>query len=95
MIALKTKNAQATQTSGVLFFPFIFLTTAFIPEDQLTGWFKVAVKINPVTYVMEAMRAIVLEGWEWETFFTGVWVAGVMLAVLLVATTWMYRRQAA
>jgi ABC-2 type transport system permease protein len=95
MIALKTKNAQATQTAGLLFFPFIFLTTAFMPEDQLSGWFKVAVKINPVTYVMEAMRAMVLEGWEWETILTGVWVAGVMLAVLLTATTWMYRRQTA
>ena len=95
MIALKTKNAQATQTAGLLFFPFIFLTTAFMPEDQLTGWFKVAVKLNPVTYVMEAMRAIVLEGWEWGTILTGVWVAAGMLAVLLAATTWMYRRQTA
>ena len=95
MIALKTKNAQATQSAGLLFFPFIFLTTAFMPEDQLTGWFKVAVKINPVTYVMEAMRAIVLEGWDWPTILTGVWVAGAMLAVLLIATTWMYRRQTA
>ena len=95
MIALKTKNAQATQTAGLLFFPFIFLTTAFMPEDQLTGWFKVAVKLNPVTYVMEAMRAMVIGGWEWETILTGVWVAGAMLAVLLTATTWMYRRQTA
>ena len=95
MIALKTRNAQATQTAGVLFFPFIFLTTAFMPEDQLTGWFKVAVRINPVTYVMEAMRAITLEGWDWPIIITGVWVAVGMLAVLLAATTWMYRRQTA
>ncbi len=95
MIALKTRSAQATQSAGLLFFPFIFLTTAFMPEDQLSGWFKVAVKMNPVTYVMEAMRAIVLEGWDWPTILTGVWVAGAMLAVLLVATTWMYRRQTA
>lgn len=95
MIALKTRNAQATQSAGLLFFPFIFLTTAFMPEEQLSGWFKVAVKINPVTYVMEAMRTMTLDGWEWETIFTGVWVAGSMLAVLLLATTWMYRRQTA
>ena len=44
---------------------------------------------------MEAMRAIVLEGWEWGTILTRVWVAGVMLAVLAVAATWMYRRQMA
>ena len=95
MIALKTRNAQVTQTSGVLFFPFIFLTTAFMPEDQLSGWFKVAVKINPVTYVMEAMRVIVVEGWDWPTILTGVWVALLMMTVLLAATTWMYRRQTA
>ncbi|HCL25254.1 MAG: ABC transporter permease [SAR202 cluster bacterium] len=95
MIALKTRNAQVTQTSGVLFFPFIFLTTAFMPEEQLSGWFKVAVKINPVTYVMEAMRAIVVEGWDWDTILTGVWVAGLMMSLLLIATTWMYRRQTA
>ncbi|MDA0263454.1 MAG: ABC transporter permease [Chloroflexi bacterium] len=95
MIALKTRNAQVTQTSGVLFFPFIFLTTAFMPEDQLSGWFKVAVKINPVTYVMEAMRAIVVDGWDWPTILTGVWVALLMMTVLLMATTWLYRRQTA
>jgi len=78
-----------------LFFPFIFLTTAFMPEDQLSGWFKVAVKINPVTYVMEAMRAMTLEGWDWPTILTGVWVAVLMMTVLLAATTWMYRRQTA
>ena len=95
MIALKTRNAQVTQTAGLLFFPFIFITTAFLPEDQLSGWFKVAVKINPVTYVMEAMRAMTIDGWDWPTILTGVWVAGAMLVLLLAATTWMYRRQTA
>ena len=66
-----------------------------MPEDQLSGWFKVAVKINPVTYVMEAMRAMTLEGWDWPTILTGVWVAALMMTVLLAATTWMYRRQTA
>ena len=41
------------------------------------------------------MRAIVLEGWKSGTILTGVWVAGAMPAVLLTATTWMYRRQTA
>ena len=54
-----------------------------------------AVKINPVTYVMEAMRAMALEGWEWWTILTGVWVAVGMMAVLLEAAAWMYRRQTA
>ena len=92
IIALKTKNAQATQSSFVLFFPFVFLTTAFMPEELLSGWFKVAVKANPVTYVTEAMRALVVEGWEWNTILTGVWVTVVMVALLMILTTWLYRR---
>ena len=34
--------------------------------------FRVAVKINPVTYGVEAMRAIVLDGSDWPTTLTGV-----------------------
>ena len=62
----------------LFFFPFIILTAAFPPEDKLSGWPKMAVKTNPVTYVMEAMRAMTLEGWDWGTVLTGVGVAGVL-----------------
>jgi ABC-2 type transport system permease protein len=92
IIALKTKNAQATQSSFVLFFPFVFLTTAFMPEELLSGWFKVAVKVNPVTYVTEAMRVLVVEGWEWNTILTGLWVTAAMVGLLMILTTWLYRR---
>ena len=95
MIALQTKSVQATQSSFVFFFPFIFLTTAFMPEEMLSGWLKVAVKINPVTYVLEAMRVLVVEGWEWETILTGLWVLGAMTVIPLLGTTWLYRRATA
>ena len=92
IIALKTKNAQATQSSFVLFFPFVFLTTAFMPEELLSGWFRIAVKANPVTYVTEAMRALVVEGWEMGTILTGLWVTLATVGVLMLVTTWLYRR---
>ena len=95
MIALQTKSVQATQSSFVFFFPFIFLTTAFMPEEMLSGWLKVAVKINPVTYVLEAMRAFVVEGWEWGTIVAGLWVLGAMTVIPLLVTTWLYRRATA
>lgn len=69
--------------------------TSEYPNTNSPPGFKVAVKINPVTYVMEAMRAIAVEGWDWGVILTGVWVAAVMITVLLTATTWMYRRQTA
>jgi ABC-2 type transport system permease protein len=62
-VALKTGNAQATQSIWVLFIPFMFLTTAFAPLDALSGWLKVAASFNPMTYLLDGMRALSMEGW--------------------------------
>lgn len=95
MIALKTKSAQATQASFVFFFPFIFLTTAFMPKDLLSGWFKVAVTINPVEYVLAALRVIVIEGWVWDTILPGLIILSTMTIGLVALTTWLYRNETA
>lgn len=95
MIALKTKSAQATQASFVFFFPFIFLTTAFMPKELLGGWFEVAVTINPVEYVLAALRVIVIEGWVWDTILPGLAVLATMAVGLTAMTTWLFRRETA
>ena len=95
MIALKTKSAQSTQASFVFFFPFIFLTTAFMPKDLLSGWFKVAVTLNPVEYVLAALRVIVIEGWVWDTILPGLIILGTMTIGLTALTTWLYRNETA
>ena len=70
-IALLTKNQRATQSSFILFFPFTFITTAQLPLSMLTGWYKVAVECNPVTYILEAFRALTTYGWQWQIIGTG------------------------
>lgn len=62
-IALKTGNPAAVNTSFLLFFPFAFLTTAFTPRDFLSGWLDTLAGVNPVTYLLEGMRALILDGW--------------------------------
>jgi ABC-2 type transport system permease protein len=95
IIALKSRSAQATQASFTLFFPFIFLTTAFTPKELISGWFEVAATINPVTYVMDGMRAMVITGWDWSEILTGLWVLLGLTVLLVGAATWLYRRQTA
>ncbi|MBI4200426.1 MAG: ABC transporter permease [Chloroflexi bacterium] len=95
IIALKTKSAQVTQSSWLLFMPLAFLTTAFMPKEYLSGWFKVAVTFNPVDYVVVAVRAIVIQGWAWEVILPGLYVLAVMTAVLTAGATWVYRRATA
>ncbi len=95
MIALRTKSVQATQSSFVVFFPFLFLTSGFLPKDLLTGWFKVAVNLNPVNYVLESLRALVLTGWDWGTLGPGLGVLVVSTVLLTGVTTYLYRKATA
>jgi ABC-2 type transport system permease protein len=63
-IALKTGNPAAVNTSFILFFPFAFLTTSFLPEAALSGWLATVADWNPVTYILAGMRSLILSGWD-------------------------------
>ena len=92
IVALKTKSTQVTMNTWLLFMPLAFLTSAFMPKELLSGWFKVAVTINPVEYVLAGIRVIIIEGWTWDTILPGVWSLAAMTVVLLSVATWQYRR---
>lgn len=62
-IALRTGSPVAVNTSFLLFLPFVFLTTAFMPQEALTGWMATVASYNPVTYILAGMRALVSGGW--------------------------------
>lgn len=83
-IALYTGNAAATQGGSFLFFPLTFLTATFVPVSLLSGWIKTAAEYNPITYILEAMRSVLLEGWQPEILLRGLISALVMGIVLFV-----------
>jgi len=63
-IALKTGNPAAVNSSFILFFPVAFLTTAFQPEQALSGWLKTVAAYNPVTYLLAGLRSLISDGWD-------------------------------
>ena len=92
LIALKTKSAAATNSSGLVFFPLLFLTPNFVPRDLLTDAMEVAASLNPVTYVMEAMRSLILENLQWSTILPGFAVLAVLGVVMLTLNVRLIRR---
>ena len=95
IIALKTRSFQVTQNSWLMFMPVAFLTTAFMPREFLTGWFRWAVTLNPVDYVLVSVRTLIIEGWSWESILPGLWVLVALTVGLLTAATWIYSRATA
>jgi len=71
-IALKTGSPAAVNSSFILFFPFAFLTTSFVPKEALTGWLSTIATYNPVTYILEALRSLIMVGWDASALAQGV-----------------------
>ena len=64
LIALRTRNVQATQSSFILFFPLLFLTPNFVPFDRLSSLMDTLARINPISYVIVGIRSLVIDGWR-------------------------------
>ena len=62
---------------GVTTLPATFLSSAFVPLDSLPFWMKLAARANPLTYAIDAMRSLILSGWNGRVLLT-------MFATLLI-----------
>jgi ABC-2 type transport system permease protein len=83
LIALKTRSAAATNSGGLIFFPLLFLTPNFVPRDLLTRPMEIAATFNPVTYLMEALRSLILEDLNWAKIWPGFLVVAITGAIML------------
>jgi ABC-2 type transport system permease protein len=92
LIALKTRSAAATNSASLVFFPLLFLTPNFVPRDLLTRPMEIAATINPVTYVMEGLRSLVLVDLDWTDILQGFGVIVVAGAVMLALNVRMINR---
>lgn len=87
LVAMKTRSAAATQGASMIFFPLLFLTPSFVPRDQLTRPMEIAATLNPVTYVMEAARSLILVGFDGAVLGRGfAVVVGAMVLMLVLST---------
>jgi ABC-2 type transport system permease protein len=92
LIALKTRSAAATNSAGLIFFPLLFLTPNFVPRHLLTRPMEIAATFNPVTYLMEALRSLILEDLVWSKILLGYGVVAVLGAVMLALNVRVIRR---
>ncbi|QCC50530.1 ABC transporter permease [Halapricum salinum] len=93
-LALLTKDQESTIIgANLLQFPLLFVSSAFLPISTLPGWIQTVAKFNPITYGVDAARAImldadVMEVWD-ITAFGGIWNTlvpsiGVLVALALL-----------
>jgi len=93
VIALMTGNSELTMLIGILItFPVLFLSTSFMPSVLLPDWLDAVATVNPITYIVEAVRALVNTGWDWGAVGVALAVTGGLAVVTLTAATAAFRR---
>lgn len=87
-MALRSRSGQATQAATFIFFPLLFLSDTFVPTSLIHAhWMRFLVRINPTTYVFNAMRALLQSPLHIAPVWHGV-VA--ILAAITVTLTWAF-----
>ena len=90
--ALVTKSEQATSTFSLLLFPLVFASTAFVPVAMMPEWLQVLNTVNPITYVIEAIRALMITGYDWEAIGRALLSIGIVGVILQAGTLWAFNR---
>jgi ABC-2 type transport system permease protein len=80
--ALRSGSGETVQSLFPVFFVFLFLSSMALPLDLLeTDWFHAIAAANPVSYLLGAIRSLLIDGWEPEQLALGF---GIALAILVV-----------
>ena len=85
MLALRTGSGEAVQGVFPAFFVFLFISSMNMPRNLIEiDWFRIAATLNPVSYLLEAVRSLVIEGWDAQALALGFGIA-LVIAVLSLA----------
>jgi ABC-2 type transport system permease protein len=90
--ALRTGSGEAVQSLFPAFFVFLFLSSMNIPRNLIeTTWFRDIATVNPVSYLLECVRSLIITGWDAQALALGFGIATVLTLVALVLASWALR----
>jgi ABC-2 type transport system permease protein len=87
--ALRTGSGEAVQSLFPAFFVFLFLSSMNIPRNLIeVTWFRDVATINPISYLLEAVRSLIIVGWDGEALALGFGIAALIAVVSLGLASW-------
>jgi ABC-2 type transport system permease protein len=87
--ALRTGSGEAVQGLFPAFFVFLFISSMNIPRNLIEiGWFRAAATANPVSYLLECVRSLIITGWDGEALALGFGIAAVIAVASLGLASW-------
>jgi ABC-2 type transport system permease protein len=95
-LALRTGSGEAIQAFFPVLFVFLFLSSMNAPRDLIAvNWFRFVASINPVSYLIECVRSLIITGWDARALALGFGIAIAIGIVALVLASWALRERLA
>ena len=86
--ALRTGSGEAVQGLFPLFFVFLFLSSMNLPRNLIqTDWFREVATYNPVSYLLEGIRSLLVTGWDGEALALGFGIAAAIAVLAMAAAS--------
>ena len=88
LVALRTGNGEAVQGVFPLFFAALFLSSMSLPRDLIeSDWFRTVATWNPVSYLFEGLRSLIIFGWQGKELGLGFLFAGSIALIGVVGSS--------
>ncbi len=90
--ALRTGSGEAVQSLFPVFFVFLFISSMNIPRNLIDAtWFRDLATANPVSYLLETVRSLIILGWDGQALALGFGISIVLTIVALSLASWALR----
>lgn len=84
-LALRTGSGEGVQSTFPLLFFLLLISSMNMPRNLIeVSWFRDAATVNPVSYMIEAMRSLVIEGWDVQALVLGFGFVFALIGISLV-----------
>jgi ABC-2 type transport system permease protein len=93
-IGMRTSTPEAVQSLFPLIFVFLFMSSMSLPRNLIeTDWFRTVATYNPVSYMIEGLRSLLIAGWDPEALALAFACAIGVLAVGLAVASWSLKER--
>ena len=88
VLALRTGSGEVVQGAFPLIFVSLFLSSLLFPRNLIeTGWFRTVATVNPISYVVEGIRSLIITGWDPQALLLGFVAVGLLVAAGLLGAS--------
>jgi ABC-2 type transport system permease protein len=91
-MALRTGSGEAVQGLFPVLFVFLLVSSMNLPRNLIeAGWFRWLATVNPVSYLIEGLRSLIIEGWNGEALGLAFAISGLLIGLALLASGFALR----